>query len=167
MSITPARALACVLTALALVLPACGGDEAAAPQPAPGSAPAEDLRVLERRVGGLEGQLRKLREEIESQSKDGRSSGDETGSEGASEAPAGGDTAGAPARGTSATAPGSAGGGSPADSGPGSGGGGSGSGGGGSRSGGGSGSGGGGSGSGGSEDPTIEDICGPNPAPEC
>ena len=63
-SIKSSEALACALVAVAL-LPGCGGmgDEYLVP----GSEEvAEALRVLERRVGGLERQLRELREEIES-----------------------------------------------------------------------------------------------------
>ena len=163
----PVIALACALAALAVTLPACGDEDQAADQ---NPASAEDLQVLERRMGAVERQLRDLRKALKSRREEGqRSSADQPGDEIASVAPP---DAAVPASGSgepggsSASAPGVASG-SDFDSGAGS------------RSGGSSGPGGGsrsaGSGDrGAGPDPgspevdrTVEDICGPNPAPEC
>ncbi len=84
----PLASLACALAAGALVLPACGGDDSSDSAPAA----ADDLRVLEQRVGAIERQLRDLRKELKSQGKGGRSSsdapGDAPGDETATEAAA-------------------------------------------------------------------------------
>ncbi|HEV2771358.1 MAG TPA: hypothetical protein VGV57_00785 [Thermoleophilaceae bacterium] len=160
----PLASLACALAAGALVLPACGGEEA---PDAARFAPADDVRVLEQRLGAVERQLRDLRQEIRSQGAGGRSSSDEPGGEAATDRAADRDGAskpegaGAGTRAASVTGSGSGGGGS--GSGSGSGGGGSGGGG----SGGGSDAGGGPDPGTPEDDPSVEDICGPNPAPEC
>ncbi len=156
----PLASLACALAAGALVLPACGGEEA---PDAARFAPADDVRVLEQRLGAVERQLRDLRQEIRSQGAGGRSSSDEPGGEAATDRAADGG---------GASTPEGAGAGTRAASGTGSGSGGAGSGSGGGGSGGG-GSGGGSDPGGGpdpgtpEDDPSVEDICGPNPAPEC
>lgn len=171
MRIKPFASLAGALTAGALILSACGGDEAA-PNPAADAVPADDMRVLERRVGGLERQLRELRQEIRSPGDDEQSSSDEPGDAAATGGPAdqgGASTPEAAAGGTrgasdsdSGTSSGDSSGGGRPSGGPPSGGGASPPG------------GGGGSDVGAGPDPgtseddrSLEDICGPNPAPEC
>lgn len=159
----PVASLACALTAGALILPACGNDQA--PDDAE-FAPADDVRVLEQRLGAVERQLRDLRQEIRrSQGPGERPSSDEPGDEKPTDRAADGG---------GASAPEDAGGTTRAASVTGSGDGGSDSGGGGGGSGGGSGASGGRSDAGGGPDPgspeedrSVEEICGPNPAPEC
>ncbi|MDQ4072219.1 MAG: hypothetical protein M3088_05015, partial [Actinomycetota bacterium] len=81
----PLTALACALAALAVTLPACGDEEAADQSPAS----AEDLQVLERRMGAVERQLRDLRKALKSRREERqRSSTDQPGDEIASAAPA-------------------------------------------------------------------------------
>ena len=160
----PFASLACALAAGALILPACGGDDSSDSAPAA----ADDLRVLEQRVGAIERQLRDLRKELKSQGKGRRASSDAPGDETATEAAA--------ERGGASTPDGAAGDTRAAsvtgsDAGDGDGG---------SESGGGGASGSGGGGSGGGsdsgagpdpgtpeDDRSVEAICGPNPAPEC
>ena len=150
MSPTPLTLLACVLASGALALPACGeGKEASAPGPGANTVPRADLDRAERRVQELEQEVKRLPDELERlrvEQESGEASA--TG-----EAGAGGTAGGAP---TGAGA-GSAGGGSAA---------------GGSAAGGSGGPGGtdagGGPDPGSSEaNPSVEDICGTNPAPEC
>lgn len=167
MQTKPLASLACCLTAGALILPACGGEEA----PDAKFAPADDVRVLEQRLGAVERQLRDMRQEIRSQGEAKRSSSDEprgdTAGDGAAER--GGASApvdsGGRTRAASVSGSDSAGGRSGSGRGGGSGGGGL---------GGSDGGGVGGSDAGAGpdpgtpeDDPSIEDICGPNPAPEC
>jgi len=156
----PFVSLAYALSAVLLALPACGGDDG------PDPAPADDLRVLEQRVGAIERQLRDLRQELRTQGQEKQSSSDQPGNGAAPEDAADGGRASAPdgapgdTRGASVSGPDPGGGGSGSGGGAGSGSGGGGS--------------GGGSDSGSGPDPgtseddrSLEEICGPNPAPEC
>jgi hypothetical protein len=154
-SLTP---LACLLASGVLVLPACGGDEASNPRPAAESVPRQEVQGVERRVGDLEKEIIKLRQDLEGVRNE-QSSAEDAGAAGAAADPS------APGTGT-ADADAGSGSGSGSGSGTGSGSG--------SGSGSGRGSGVGGTDEGGGpdpgtreDDPGIEDICGENPAPTC
>lgn len=156
----PSASLACVLTAGLLILPACGeeGNDRAAE-----FAPSDDMRVLERRVGAIERQLRDLRKELKTRGRQERSSTDQPAEETATAAAVDGSAAstppvaGGPTRSTSVSPPASgAGGSAPDENGESVGG-----------SDGGSDAGSGPDPGTSEEDRTVEDICGPNPAPEC
>jgi outer membrane murein-binding lipoprotein Lpp len=153
MRIMPTTLFACVLGFAALALSACGETEA---NRASESVPPQQVQDLDERVATLEREIGKLREQLEAVRKGQAPSGP------SEETPPEPETSGASDdAGSSDTPPAaSARAGSP----------GNGSSSGGSRSGSGSGSDGGsgsGSGSDGGSRPTVEDICGPNPAPEC
>ena len=148
--------LACLLAFGVLVLPACGGEEASKPRPAAESVPRQEVQGVERRVGDLEKEIIKLRQDLEGVRNE-QSSAEDAGADGAPADPS------APGTGT-ADAGAGAGSGSGSGSGTGSG----------SGSGSGRGSGVGGTDEGGGpdpgtreDDPGIEDICGENPAPTC
>jgi protein TonB len=144
--------LACLLAFGVLVLPACGGEEASKPRPAAESVPRQEVQGVERRVGDLEKEIIKLRQDLEGVRNE-QSSAEDAGADGAPADPS------APGTGTA-----DAGAGAGSGSGTGSG----------SGSGSGRGSGVGGTDEGGGpdpgtreDDPGIEDICGENPAPTC
>ncbi|MDQ3240720.1 MAG: hypothetical protein M3Q43_04915 [Actinomycetota bacterium] len=146
--------LACLLAFGVLVLPACGGEEASKPRPAAESVPRQEVQGVERRVGDLEKEIIKLRQDLEGVRNE-QSSAEDAGADGAPADPS------APGTGT-ADADAGAGAGSGSGTGSGSG------------SGSGRGSGVGGTDEGGGpdpgtreDDPGIEDICGENPAPTC
>jgi hypothetical protein len=148
--------LACLLAFGVLVLPACGGEEASKPRPAAESVPRQEVQGVERRVGDLEKEIIKLRQDLEGVRNE-QSSAEDAGADGAPADPSD------PGTGT-ADAGAGAGSGSGSGSGTGSG----------SGSGSGRGSGVGGTDEGGGpdpgtreDDPGIEDICGENPAPTC
>ena len=140
--------LACLLAFGVLVLPACGGEEASKPRPAAESVPRQEVQGVERRVGDLEKEIIKLRQDLEGVRNE-QPSAEDAGADGAPADPS------APGTGTA-----------DADAGAGAGSG--------SGSGSGSGTGSGGTDEGGGpdpgtreDDPGIEDICGENPAPTC
>lgn len=144
MPIKPLTLLVCLLVATALVLPACGGDDGAGSQPASESLPADQAKVLDKRMRDIERAVGDLRREVKSL-RAARSSADESASD-------------TPTDQTGSTGDTGTGMGAASDAGSPSG----------------SGSGAGGIDAGGGPDPgssegkaTVEDICGKNPAPNC
>ena len=130
--------LACMFASGVIVLPACGGGDSANTEPAAQSVPREQVEGVEQRVKTLEEETGKLRKELEAV-RNTQSPGHGTGDDAK--------------RGSDSTADGggtSAGGGA-SGSGPI----------------GGTDAGGGPDPGTTEDDPSIKDICGPNPAPEC
>ena len=141
-------ALVCLAAVAALVLVACGGDEPTAEQdPAAQPIPPERVDQLDRRVHGIEAELKRLRKELDSRE---REQSDAQGDG----APAGSDDSGA---GSGAGTGAGAGTGSGTGSGSGSDGG----------SGAGADAGAGPDPGSAEDDRSVYDICGPNPAPNC
>ncbi|CAN5621552.1 hypothetical protein BH24ACT24_BH24ACT24_07810 [soil metagenome] len=74
--------LACLLAFGVLVLPACGGEEASKPRPAAESVPRQEVQGVERRVGDLEKEIIKLRQDLEG-ARNEQSSAEDAGADGA------------------------------------------------------------------------------------